>query len=165
MGALVWALGFATVNIYLQFAFPSDVRVQLSWPEFTAVNLSVAALKVLGAVVALATVTRWGRRLPDALVSTAAWGAAAMLLIYSGYGAVLLTVQGGWAQTLNAGGTFTVPAWGYMLFFLVPGVLFALAAADHQRRTGTRFTTVLLGALGAPLVLAAVFLGLSAALV
>lgn len=162
-GAAIWALGFAVVNLYLQFAGIDDQRLRANWTEFTVVNLSVVVLKMLGAGLALATVAGWGRRLPAALVSTAAWGAAAMLVIYSLFGVVVVTLQGGWTETMSAGGTFEVPVLGYLLFFLVPGILFAVAAADHQRRTSTSRVTVLLGVLGAPLLLASVALGLYAA--
>lgn len=161
-GAAIWAVGFALVNLYLQVTGIDDARLQANWTQFTVLNLSVAALKVFGAGVALATVTGWGHRLPAVLVSITAWGAAATLLLYSLYGAVAVTWQGMWTARMTAGGTFEVPVLGYLLFFLVPGILFALAAADHQRRTGTSRVTVLLGALGAPLILASVAAGLSA---
>lgn len=161
--AAIWALGFAAVNLYLQFRGIDDPRVQRSWAAFTAVNLSVTVVKIAGAAVALATVLPWGRALPDRLVAVAAWAAAAVLLLYAGTGTVRLTVQGGWGETVDAGGTFAVPAWAYLLFFAAPGACFAMAAADHLRRTGTARRWALLGAVCAPLLLASVVLALSAA--
>ncbi len=158
-GAAVWALAFAGVNLYLQAVGIDGLEV--GWTAFTVVNLGVVALKVFGAAVALATVHRWGRRLPPPLVSVGAWGAAAVLLLYTGYGLVATAAAGELLSWLLAGGTFWMPTLAYLGFFAVGGGLFAAAARQHQRRDGVRGAWALAGALGAPLLLGVVLLGAS----
>lgn len=156
-----WSLGFAGVNIYLQVVGIDDVQLQRNWAAFTGVNLGVVALKVFGAAVALATVQQWGRRVPAWLVSVLASGAAAMLLLYAGYGLVSVAATGELLGWMHAGGTFWMPTLAYLGFFAVGGALFALSARQHRRRTGVGPVWALLGALGAPLLLGIVLLGAS----
>ncbi|MPZ66045.1 MAG: hypothetical protein GEU83_11205 [Pseudonocardiaceae bacterium] len=136
-GAATWALGFAAVNIYLQIVGIDDSQLQQNWAAFTAVNLGVVVLKVFGAMVALATVQRWGRAPPAWLVSVSAWGAAGMLLLYAGYGLVALAAAGELLGWTRAGGMFLVPNLAYLGFFALGGALFAVAARHHQHRTAT----------------------------
>lgn len=152
-GAAAWALGFAGLNLYLQLVGIDDAQIQQNWAAFTTINLGVIALKVFGAVVALATVHRWGRSIPAWLVSVCAWGAGAMLLLYAGYGLVGLAATGELLGWVLAGGTWRLPALVYLGFFAVGGGLFAVAARIHQRRSTVRRVWALLGALGAPLLL------------
>ncbi len=160
-GAATWALGFAAINIYLQIVGIDDAQIQQNWAAFTAVNLGVVVLKAFGGAVALATVQRWGRAVPARLVSVCAWGAAGMLLLYAGYGLVALAVAGELLGWMIAGGTFLVPTLAYLGFFGLPGVLFAVIARHHQRRTATSPVWAVVGLLGAPLLLGAVLLAAS----
>ena len=157
-GAAVWALAFAGVNLYLQAVGIDELRSH--WTTFTAVNLGVVALKVVGAVVALGTV-HGGRRIPPPLISVGAWGAVATLLLYTGYGLVATVATGDLLTWMLAGGTFWMPTPAYLAFFALGGALFAVAARQHQRRRGVRWIWALAGTLGAPLLLGAVLLGAS----
>jgi len=158
-GAAAWALAFAGVNLYLQAVGIDGLRSH--WTAFTVVNLGVVALKVFGAAVAVGTVHRGGRRVPHHLVSVGAWGAAATLLLYTGYGLVATVVSGELFTWILAGGTFGMPVLAYLSFFAVGGGLFAVAARQHQRRLGARRIWAVVGALGAPLLLGAVLFGAS----
>jgi hypothetical protein len=157
-GAAVWALAFAGVNLYLQAVGIDGLDGDRT--AFTVVNLGVVGLKVVGAVVALGTV-HGGRRVPPPLISVGAWGAAATLLLYTGYGLVATVATGDLLTWMLAGGTFWMPTLAYLGFFAVGGGLFAVAARQHQRRHGVRGVWALVGALGAPLLLGAVLLGAS----
>jgi len=158
-GAAAWALAFAGVNLYLQAVGIDGLRTH--WTAFTVVNLGVVALKVLGAAVAVGTVQRWGRRVPAHLTSVGVWGAAAVLLLYTGYGLVATVASGELSAWMLAGGTFWMPVLAYLAFFALGGGLFAVAARQHQRRDGVRRVWALVGALVAPLLLGAVLLGAS----
>jgi len=157
-GAATWALGFAAVNLYLQIVGIDDTQIQQNWVGFTAINLGVVGLKAFGAAVALATVQRWGRLVPAWLVSTCAWGAAGALLLYAAAGLAFVAAQGALLDWSLAGGTFLVPNLAYLGFFALPGVLFAVVARHHQRRTATSLVWAAVGLLGAPLVPGAVVL-------
>jgi amino acid transporter len=53
-------------------------------PALIAVVWLTAGLKAIGAVLALAVVQPWGRRLPRRPLRAAAWGASAVLVLYGG---------------------------------------------------------------------------------
>ena len=95
------------------------------------------ALKVVGAVVALALVRPWGRVVPRWVLLVAAWGGAVVLVVYGG-----LYVLGG-ALALGgvvevAGSEDRVALWWHVLvwdlWFLVWGVLLGIAAWEFGRR-------------------------------
>ncbi|MPZ98987.1 MAG: DUF3995 domain-containing protein [Dehalococcoidia bacterium] len=103
-----------------------------------AVVAATAIAKVIGGVLALALVSDRGRAIPRRLLLLAAWGVAALLLVY----AVANTVQ----HALFVSGALDTPGGlgGYAarwhLFFwdpwwLLGGVLFALAAREYGRST------------------------------
>jgi hypothetical protein len=91
-------------------------------------------------------------------VSVCAWGAAGALLLYAAAGLAFVAAQGALLDWSMAGGTFLVPNLAYLGFFPLPGVLFAVAARHHQRRTATSPAWAPVGLLGAPLVSGAVLL-------
>ena len=161
-GAATWAVAFAGVNIYLQIVGIDSAQIERHWATFTAINLSVVVLKAFGAAAALATVQRWGRAISTRVVSVCMWGAAAMLLLYAGFGLLAVAIAGDLLGWTLAGGTFYMPILAYLGFFVVGGTLFAVAAGQYQHRTGAPLRWVVLGALGAPLLLGAVLLGTSA---
>lgn len=160
-GAAVWAVGFAGVNIYLQIVGIDSGQIQRNWTAFTIANLGVVMLKLLGAAAAVATVQTRGRRVPAPLLAIVAWGAAGMLLLYATIGLLSAVLTGALTTTVLAGGTFRVPAWVYLGFFALGGVLFAATAWRHQQRTATSWLYTLVGLLGAPLLLGAVLFGSS----
>jgi hypothetical protein len=160
-GAAAWAVGFAGVNIYLQIVGIDSGQIQRNWTAFTIANLGVVVLKLVGAAVALATVQPWGRRLPAPLLTVSAWGAAGVLLLYAIAGLLSAVAAGALTTSVLAGGTFRVPAWAYLGFFALGGLLFAVTAWQHQQRTVTLWPWMVVGLLGAPLLLGAVLFGSS----
>jgi hypothetical protein len=161
-----WAVAFAGVNFYLLFGgTAADSPLRDVWGAMIIMNVLVIVLKGLGAATALASVQSWGRRLPAWLLSGAMWGAGGLLLLYAGLNFGMLIASGQLtATTALAGGEFLVPAWTYATFFGVPGLLFAAAGRDHQRRTGTSLRWAVLGLLGAPALLGIVLFGVPALL-
>ena len=137
--ACAWGLVFAGISFYwgLGGGFGVDTLggtlEQLARARDSAIIAAVwvtGFLKVGGALLALALVEPWGRRLPRPLLLLLGWGAAAVLTLYGG-----LLVGG---EALVATGLVR-PAhveWKPLLWhlyvwdmsFLVWGVLFALAA-------------------------------------
>ena len=161
-----WAVAFAGVNVWLLFGgVAADSPLREVWGAMTVMNLLVIALKGVGAATALASVQPWGERLPRWLLTGSMWGAAGLLLLYAGLNFGVMIADGQLtAMTALAGGEFIVPAWAYATFFAVPGILFAAAGRDHQRRSGTSRRWAILGLLGAPLLLGAVLFGMPALL-
>ena len=97
-------------------------------------------LKLMGALLALALVSRWGMRLPQGLIAILGWGAAGLLTLYGG-----TTV---FAEALTATGVIKPAApvdWKPLLWhlyvwdmsFLIWGILFGLAAWQFTRRIRT----------------------------
>ncbi len=160
-GAAAWALGFAGLNVYLQAVGIDDSQIEQRWAAFTVLNLGVVALKLFGAAVALATVHTWSRRIPAWLITFLTHGAAAMLLLYATVQLLFLAVSGDLLIWITAGGTWHIPALAYLAFFAVGGGLFAIAGGAYRRRHHVDKVWVLLGALGAPLLLASVLFGSS----
>lgn len=86
--ACVWAGVFAAPHVWwmlgVSAGFPGGddtYAVALRNPWFVAYNLIVIILCGMGVVVALALVQPWGRRLPRWMLTTAAWGACALLTL------------------------------------------------------------------------------------
>ncbi len=108
-------------------------------PTMLAAVWGTGFLKVLGALLAVALVHPWGRRLPRRPVLAMSWGAAVLL---TGYGGVLVAVE-----ALVASGAVeprsaidrTGLLWHLYLWdmsFLVWGFLFGVAAWHYTRTTG-----------------------------
>ncbi len=116
-------------------------------------------LRMVTVAMALASVRRWGERVPSWMVLAGLWGAAAVQLMYpvaeTAVKALILTgamapidkgisnmSPEGW---FNFGAAWAV--WG------VPGVLFLLAALSYGTRAAARGRWVLLGILGGAVLL------------
>lgn len=147
-----WTVAFALVNVYLQFTLDHDLFA--SWAAFTALNLSMVVLKLVGAGVARETVST-RPRLPARWTSFLAAGGAAVLLGYAAVLFAMIATTGSWGTTVSAGGVLDVPASGYAAFFAVPGLALATTAIDHRRRTQVRRAWMLAGTVGAPVLLVA----------
>jgi hypothetical protein len=140
--ACAWALLFAAANVYWglggRVAVPlPDPEAALRDPVVVALNWAAAGLKAGMAVVALATVQRWGRVIPRRLLLIAAYGLGVGMATYGGLGLV--------ADGLRVLGVIQVPEpartslWWHLLlwdpWWLVGGILF-VAAAQRYRRGG-----------------------------
>jgi hypothetical protein len=110
-------------------------------PAGVALGVGVGVLKVAGAVLALALVRPWGRRVPRRLVGGVAWAAGVVLTLYSGLlvavGALVLT------GVIRPAGPVDRMAlrWHVLLWdlwFLVWGLLLGVAAWHYGRQSRDR---------------------------
>jgi hypothetical protein len=137
--SLYWALGghglVSTVGGYVeQFA-----RRGGALPVLIALAATLA--KVAGGLLALALVRPWGQMVPRRWLLTGSAGASALLVVYGGanvlLGAlVLLGVIHPAGSVDRTALRWHVGVWD--LWFLVWGILLALAIAGYWRRTATR---------------------------
>lgn len=137
--SLYWALGghalVSTIGGYVeQFA-----RRGGALPVLLA--LAAALAKVAGGLLALALVRPWGRVIPRRWLLTGSAGASALLVVYGGMVVLLgaLVLSG----VIHPAGSVDRPAlWWHVgvwdLWFLVWGILLALATVGYWRRTATR---------------------------
>jgi hypothetical protein len=136
--SLYWAAGghglVSTVGGYVeQFARHGEALAVL-------VALAAVAAKVAGGLLALALVRPWGRVIPRRWLLLSSAGASALLLIYGGlYVAAAALVLSGVIHP--AGGVDrTALRWHlgvWDLWFLVWGILLALATSGYWRQTVT----------------------------
>ncbi|HET7552479.1 MAG TPA: hypothetical protein VFK04_14410 [Gemmatimonadaceae bacterium] len=142
--ACVWAILFAFANIYLQLGGPGLTGVSHDFRGGAmALNLGVVPIKLLAALVALGLVQPWGERLSPRLrrlLLIAAWSGCAILVGYPVIGMSLTAaVQSGLLAApptgFKVGGGFQTRVLLYGTFFLIPGILYAIAAWDYRRAT------------------------------
>lgn len=159
-----WCIGFAAVNAAQQVtgslaagpyaAYASGLSV-MAWLVF--------GLKLLGAAVALLCVSRRLGPVPPYPVAVGAWGATALLGVYS-LGSVVEAI--GMATGLRGSiDQITLAGVAYVVFFLLGALGYGVLAVSFSRRYGTGTSAVVAGALGAPVVLALVLLGIPSLLV
>lgn len=158
--AVAWAMGFAAINLWLQWNLPPDAEISQYIAGFTVLNVFSISLKVFGSTVALAIVYSWGRRFPAWMLTMCSAGAASTLLIYGAFAMVFLAATGDLTGVGElAGGAFTAPGWVYAGFFLLGGVPFAALAHDIDRRAPVARRWTALGIAGAPILLGIVIVG------
>lgn len=142
--ACVWAIFFAFANIYLQLGGPGLTGVRHNFRGGTMLlNLGVVPIKLVAALVALGLVQPWGERLSPRLrrlLLIAAWSGCAILVGYPVIGMSLTAaVQSGLLAApptgFKVGGGFQTRVLLYGTFFMIPGVLYAIAAWDYRRAT------------------------------
>lgn len=166
--AVLMALGclaFAGVNVVFE---ATDRFAEGRYAEYAAglsvMNWTVTGLKVLGAVVALLSVTaRPIRFVTPWVMSVLLWGAFATLALDAAgsmveAGAILGGASGDPADL----GPRSV---AYLLGSVVSGAGFGVLAVSYLRRHAVSKVTVLLGVLGGPVLLGLLFLGLPGLLV
>ena len=137
--SLYWALGgdalVSTVGGYVeQFARRGGALPVL-------IALAAALAKVAGGLLALALVRPWGRMVPRRWLLSGSAGVSALLVVYGGLNVLLgaLVLLGVIHPTGGVDRTalrWHVGVWD--LWFLVWGVLLALAIVCHWRRSATR---------------------------
>lgn len=148
--AAIWAFLFAVMSFY--WALGGRLGVETIGdaitkpalagdPTILAVVWITGVLKVVAGVLALALVQPWGRRIPRWLLLLGGWGASVIFLVY---GAANL-VQGAFivagAIPTPAGLGAVAARWHLFLWdpwWLLGGVLFALATWGFSRRRGMR---------------------------
>lgn len=145
-------LGFAVVNIVFELTdhFRGGRYAEYA-SAFTVMNWLVTVLKVIGAMVALLSISRPSRRVPPSVVTVLVWGAFATLSVYA-LGSVAQAI--GMAAGLT-GSIDEIDRAGiaYVMFFLLAAAGFGVLAVSYSRRHRTRARLGVLGVLGAPLVL------------
>jgi hypothetical protein len=138
---LYWTLGgdglLSTVGGYAErLARHGGVLAEL-------LALSASAAQMMGGLLALALVRPWGRVIPRALLRLGSAGASALLVLYGG----VLVLTGTLVLTgaIHPSGRvdWTAMRWHtgvWDMWFLVWGVLLALASAGYWRRTARAAT-------------------------
>ncbi|WP_134741045.1 hypothetical protein [Nocardioides sp. 503] len=137
--AIAWSVGLFCLVVTGAWVLDHLVR-GAPVDETGWIVAGATVLRVLTILVALAAVQRWGRRIPARLLSMALWGCAAAQLVYPAAEAVvksavltgLLDAPDRGLGNMSAVGWFNFAA--VWLIFGIPGLLFALAARDHDRR-------------------------------
>ena len=124
--------------------------------------IGATALRAVTIGIALASVQRWGARIPGRVLVAGLWGAASAQLIYPLaesiakllilIGAVELSSKG--ISDMSLTGWFNFSA--VWLVFGVPGVLFVLAGRDSQRERGVGARWAAIGAVAGVLFLGAI---------
>ncbi|NIK58551.1 hypothetical protein [Kribbella shirazensis] len=160
--AAVCCVGFAVVNV----AFESSGRFA-DGPladyaaGLTVMNWLVVLLKLLGAAVAVYSLTANPKHVE--VLGVLLWGAFSLLALYAlGSVAEAAAILSGLTGNRDA---ITLASVAYVAFFTFLAVAFGILAVAHTRRFGLGPRCILLGALGAPLVLAVLLVGVPALLV
>jgi hypothetical protein len=148
----VWCAGFAVVNIVLESTNQlADGAYAEYAAAFTVMNWLVVGLKLLGACVAVLSVTRRPPPVPARLLGVAVWGVFATLAVYV-VGGIVQAV--GMVSGLMGSASRIDPLdVGYLVFFLVAAIGWGALAVSYSRRHDLGWGSAALGALGAPVVL------------
>jgi hypothetical protein len=165
VGVLValWCAGFAAISVWFELTdYFGTGQYANDATALSVVNWFVAALKVVGAAVALLAVSRAPRFLAPRTVGTLLWAAFASLAVYVvgsiSQAVVMLTGVAGDAAQVDAS------AVGYVLAFLLAAAGFCILATSYSRRAGLGARVMLIGVCGAPVVLGTVLVILPAIL-
>jgi len=133
-----WALAYVPIHVYWALtgsAWPfNELPESLSDAQWRQANWGACAVIVGAAVVSLALVQHWGRRLPRPLLLGVAWvGAVFAVLHWVAFSAAILLNMIG----VTDGAVTTFDRWNLFAFepwFLGMGLLLAGAAAQNTRR-------------------------------
>ena len=159
----LWCLGFAAVNVAFEITGHfADGAYGHYASGFSVVDWLAAGLKVLGAVVALLSVAQRPRLASSDTVTLLVWAAFATLGVYV-LGAVAEAAGMG-LGLIGGASEIDTRSVAYVLFFLVAAVGYGVLATSYSRRHPHRKGLVILGVLGAPLVLGLLLLGIPALL-
>src|ERR671916_1516100 len=145
----LWFVGFAVVNIVLEGTdHLADGEYADYAPAFTVMNWLVVGLKLLGAAVALLSVTKRPPFLPPRLLGVMVWSVFATLAVY---------VLGGMAQALGMvlgliGSARQIDPAGvaYLIFFLTAATGWGVPAVSYSERAAPGLGAAVLGILGGP---------------
>lgn len=134
--SLYWALGghglIGTVGGFAEQA------ARRGGAGATLFALAAVAAKVLGGVLALALARPWGRAVPRAWLLIAAAAASALLVGYGGINVLAGALVLAGVIHPSAGADWTALRWHvgvWDMWFLVWGILLAIATASYRRRT------------------------------
>lgn len=142
-------LGFALFNLWFEASDRFDTGSYAEYATGIAVmNWLVIAVKLAGAAVALLASASRPRLLRPFLTSSLVWGAFATLGVYAAGSmaqAVVLAVTD--AQRIEVSGI------AYVLCFALGASAFGTLAISHSRRFHTGRAPIVIGVIGAPLLL------------
>jgi len=159
-----WCVGFATVNVAFETPrrFTDGAHAEYA-TAMSVMDWIVAVLKILGATVALLSVTQRRVRVSPRLVAVMVCGAAALLGLYCLGSMVeaigMLTGVAGDADDLTSRSV------SYLVLFLIAAAGYGALAVSFSRRYDTGRRAALIGVLGAPIVLAALLVAIPLLLV
>jgi hypothetical protein len=163
VGVLValWCAGFAAISVWFELTDHfSTGRYADDRAAISVVNWFVVVLKLVGMAIALAAVHP--RLVAPRTVGTLLWAAFATLTVYVAgsiiQAFVMLAGIAGDADQVDAGSV------AYVLAFVLAATGFGILATTHARRAGLGTRVKVVGACGAPLVLASVLVILPAIL-
>lgn len=159
-----WCIGFAVVNVVFEM---TDHFADGPYAEYAAgisvMNWLVVALKVIGAVLALLSVSRSAGRVLPFVLATMLWGAAATLGLDAAGSVVeaigIVTGLTGSAHQITLAGV------AYVVVFVLGAAGYGALATSYSRRFRTGRWPVVLGVLGAPLMLGLIFVAVPMVLV
>jgi hypothetical protein len=161
----LWCIGFAAANVVL--IQETGHFADSAFPEYAAglsvLSWVVFALKLLGAAVALLSVSRLPGALSPRLVAVLVWGAAALLGVYA-LGSVVEAVGIVTGMT-GSPDDITLKSIGYVLFFVLGAIGYGVLARSFSRRYETGRRTALVGLLGGPLMIGVILVAIPAVLV
>lgn len=166
VGVLValWCAGFAAISVWFELTdhFGSGEYADYA-SGFSVANWLVTALKLVGVAVALLAIARRPRFLPTWMVGTVLWAAFATTSVYVlgslVQATLMVTGVSGDADALD------VAAVAYVLLFLAAAAGFGILAFSYAGRAGLGKREMLLGAVGAPVLLGGLLVALPALLV
>jgi hypothetical protein len=137
--SLYWALGgHALISTVGGFAAQAARR---GGAATVLLALTAAAAKLLGGVLALALVRPWGRAVPRVWLLVASAGASVLLVVYGGLNVLAGALVLSSVIHPSAGADRTALRWHvgvWDMWFLVWGILLAIATVSYWRRTSGR---------------------------
>lgn len=154
-----WCLAFAVVNVVYEVGghFQEGPYAEYA-AGISVMSWIVLVLKLLGAAIALLSISRSPRLISPRSLAVLVWGAAALLGLYS-LGNVVQTV-GMMAGLHGSPDQISPLGIGYVAFFLLGAFGYGVLATSFSRRKGIGRGAAFVGALGAPLVLGLILLAL-----
>jgi hypothetical protein len=155
-----WCVGFAVVNVVFEITGRfSDGPYAALAGGLAVMSWLVVALKLLGAGTAVLTVSRRPAWVSVGVRTVLVWGAFALLALYSAGNLVKLG-----ELMLTDLGRIDLRWLGYVGFFLAGAAGYGALAVSFARRARARKAHMVLGVLGAPLLLAGLLLAAPAVL-
>lgn len=159
-----WCVAFASVNVAMEATgqFADGPHAEYA-TALSVMDWTVTLLKIFGAILALVSVTSRQTHVPPRLVAVMVSGAAALLVLYC-LGSLVEAIGmliGAFGDT----GDLTVRSIGYLAACLIAAAGFSVLAVSFFRRYEIRRREALIGAVGAPIVLAAILLAIPLLLV
>ncbi|MFB4318142.1 hypothetical protein [Actinomadura sp. 21ATH] len=156
-------IGFAVVNVVFEM---TDRFAEGPYAEhasaISVMNWLVVALKLLGAAVAILSVTQPPRLLSPARLGVLLWGAFTLLSVYV-LGSLVQAV-GIASGLMGSTDQLTMAGAAYVLFFLLLATGYGVLTVSYTRRHQLRKSVTALGVVGGPVLLGVVLAAAPAAL-